>query len=216
MKKITLVRLLLYVDAVFSFAYLLPLKHNLIIEKSCTTLNGLGVPTMVPAEEQDEEQSTFSLGGIKRHIKEKARLIQTLTRRSDLAITSIETIKEYKEVVVEESDRIVVVRFHATWCKSCRASEPHFLKLVSKYSTQTVKFVQVPLTQETGYLQNALGVPSVPFAHIYYPGAGLVEEMKLSKPHMQQFDDILNTYVQGFCTLPNDPVIAQPVIGAFQ
>lgn len=48
------------------------------------------------------------------------------------------------------------------------------------------------------------GVPSVPFAHIYHPDAGLVEEMKISKPHFREFKDCLNSYAVGNCELPYD------------
>ena len=170
---------------------------------------------MVP-EEQDEEQSVSqslsnTARNLRQHIQEKARLIQSFTRRSELVIVSVDSIQAYKNVVVDETERIVVVRFHAKWCKSCQAAEPHFMKLASKYSMKGVKFVEVPLTHGTAYIQNALSVPSVPFAHIYYPGAGLVEELKLSKAHIPEFDAILNTYLQGFCDLESEGEI-----GAFQ
>jgi len=54
----------------------------------------------------------------------------------------------------------------------------------------------------------------VPFAHIYHPEAGLVEEMKISKPHFLHFKDGLNSYVVGSCELPDDG--ADDSIGEFQ
>jgi hypothetical protein len=50
----------------------------------------------------------------------------------------------------------------------------------------------------------ASGVPSVPFAHIYHPDAGLVEELKISKPYFRDFKDSLNSYVIGSCDLPTE------------
>jgi hypothetical protein len=46
---------------------------------------------------------------------------------------------------------------------------------------------------------SCLGVPSVPYVHIYHPDTGLVEEMKLSKHYFQDFRNKLQTYVQGYC-----------------
>ena len=71
-------------------------------------------------------------------------------------IEMVDNIHDYKKVVVDEKDRMVVVRFHAAWCKSCKASEPHFKRLAMQHSPR-VKFVHVPLTKETAYLQEGLG-----------------------------------------------------------
>ena len=94
------------------------------------------------------------------------------------------------------------MRFFANWCRSCKATKPHFQKLVRTFSEESVKFVEVPLTEDTAYLQQGLGVPSVPFAHIYHPEAGLVEEMKVSKPHFSEFSKKLKEYVVGSCDMP--------------
>jgi len=112
----------------------------------------------------------------------------------------VETLQEYKDVVVNEPDKIVVVRYFATWCKSCRASEPHFMKLVSKFSSD-VKFVEVPLTKETAFMLGGLGVPTVPFAHIYHPEVGPVEAMKASKKYSSELQKKILSYVTGSCDL---------------
>ena len=119
------------------------------------------------------------------------------------SVQLIDTIQDYKKFVVDEPERIVAVRFFAPWCKSCKASHPHFKKLVLRHSPN-VKFVEVPLTKETSYIHEGLGVPSVPFGHIYHPEAGLVEEMKINKRVIGKFADALDSYVNGSCDLPLD------------
>lgn len=136
-------------------------------------------------------------------------------------VISIDNIIDYKTVVVDEEESIVVVRFFASWCKSCRASEPFFRNIVSRYvgslpqrrnenfgvgdaHRRPVKFVQVQLTRKTAYLQEGLGVPSVPFVHVYHPEAGLVEERKFSKKYMAEFAEVLESYVVGSCDLSLD------------
>ena len=74
----------------------------------------------------------------------------------EILIQTVDNIHDYKTTVVDEKDKIVVVRFFANWCKSCKASEPYFKKLARMYHSE-VKFVQVPLTKETAYLQEGLG-----------------------------------------------------------
>jgi len=117
-------------------------------------------------------------------------------------IQLVDTLQEYKKEVVDEPSSIVVVRFFAPWCKSCKASMPLFKKMVLEHSNSNVKFVQVPLTKDTAYIHEGLGVPSIPFGHIYYPNVGLVEEKKINKKVFKEFRDALDSYVVGSCDLP--------------
>lgn len=57
------------------------------------------------------------------------------------------------------------------------------------------------LTKDTAYLQEGLGVPSVPYVHLYHPEGGLVEERKLSKGYYKEFGEVLDSYVTGSCDL---------------
>lgn len=117
-------------------------------------------------------------------------------------IQLVDTLQDYKKEVVDEPSSIVVVRFFAPWCKSCKASMPLFKKMVLEHSNSNVKFVQVPLTKDTAYIHEGLGVPSIPFGHIYYPNVGLVEEKKINKKVFKDFRDSLDSYVVGSCDLP--------------
>lgn len=155
-------------------------------------------------EEEDDQidnEWTITRGGFIPNIlkRRSSRQKEKQKRRSN--IQHVDNIHDYKEVVVEEREKIVVVRFVADWCRSCKAMKPVFNKLVTKMPSSEVKFVEVPLTKDTEYLLNGLGVPSVPFAHVYHPSVGLVEEMKISKPHFAEFSKKLNSYVVGTCNL---------------
>ena len=109
------------------------------------------------------------------------------------------TIQEYKAVVAEEQDQIVCVRFYAPWCKACKAVQQPFRKLCR--DNPSVKFVEVPLTKENAFLHEGLGIPSLPYGHIYHPQAGLVEERKinLKKKEFATFEQVLKTYMDGEC-----------------
>lgn len=120
-------------------------------------------------------------------------------------VITVMTMEDYKRVVVDEPDRLVVVRFHASWCKSCKASYPYFLRMVAKHGLSgKVLFVDAPLTKETAFLHEGLGVPTVPFGHVYHPAAGLVEERKLNKKVFRDFETAVDSYVRGSCDLPMD------------
>jgi thiol-disulfide isomerase/thioredoxin len=118
-------------------------------------------------------------------------------------ISEVATIEDYKKVVVEEPDLLVCVRFYAPWCRACKAVSSRFQRLANEYPT--VKFVECPLTKENAYLHQGLGVPSLPYAHIYHPTAGLVEERKINKNVFAEFKNkVLKSYLDGSCPIEYD------------
>lgn len=178
------------------------------------SLNAVADPPMpAPAEHQKEEEDINMQSGSDTAESEwtatEGGFIPKILRRNDknsqerqrTNIEHVETIQEYKTVVADEHDRIVVVRFFAPWCRACRAAAPLFRKMAGEFSPD-VKFVDLPLTKENAYLHEGLGVPSVPFAHIYHPGVGLVEELKMNKKDIPAVRKVLGDYVVGSCEVP--------------
>ena len=108
------------------------------------------------------------------------------------------SLAAYKKLVADEDERIVVVRFYAKWCRACKAVEPSFYRMAR--SMPDVKFVEVPVLEENANLHQGLGVPALPFAHIYSPTAGLVEELRMTKKEFKTFQQVVNTYRNGECT----------------
>lgn len=190
-------------------------------------LNAVADPPMpAPAEYQKEEGETNSQSGgeTSEWTKTEGGFIPKILRRKNKkslerrkpSVEHVETIQEYKTVVADEKDHIVVVRFFAPWCRACRAAAPLFLKMAGEFSPD-VKFVDLPLTKENAYLHEGLGVPSVPFAHIYHPDVGLVEEMKMNKKDLPAVQKVLGDYVVGSCEVPFfDLYDEDEAIGEFQ
>eukprot|EP00571_Detonula_confervacea_P014278 CAMPEP_0172300642 /NCGR_PEP_ID=MMETSP1058-20130122/2672_1 /TAXON_ID=83371 /ORGANISM="Detonula confervacea, Strain CCMP 353" /LENGTH=245 /DNA_ID=CAMNT_0013010465 /DNA_START=60 /DNA_END=797 /DNA_ORIENTATION=+ len=148
---------------------------------------------------EDQKEWKQVVGGfvpkfLKRDSDKKSRTVQM-----------VDTLEDYKRVVVDEQHQIVVVRFYAPWCKSCKAANPHFKKMASQHKT-SVKFVEVPLTKETAYIHEGLGVESIPYGHIYHPEVGLVEEKKINRKVFKDFRESLDSYVRGSCDLPMEDV----------
>jgi thiol-disulfide isomerase/thioredoxin len=127
-------------------------------------------------------------------------------------VLHIESVEDYKQEVIDSS-QITVVRFYSRYCKSCQASEPLFYKLARDFQENGVKFVEVPLTPQTNVLHEALGVPSLPWTHIYHPDAGLVEERKVSKKFIDEVRTCLRCYVYGECDLEDAPADCMEVYG---
>lgn len=116
----------------------------------------------------------------------------------------VNSLSEYKTVVADEKDRIVVVRFHASWCRACKAVAPAFYRQAKKYPH--VSFVEVPVTEETAEIHQGLDVPSVPFCHIYHPYGGLVEELRMSRKYFPFVERALKNYVDESCDLPDGDI----------
>jgi thiol-disulfide isomerase/thioredoxin len=118
-------------------------------------------------------------------------------------VIEVKTMQDYKVVVADEKERLVCVKFYAPWCRSCAAIKPLFKQLTHLHPS--VKYVEVPLTKENAFLHEGLGVPSLPYAHIYHPEAGLVEERKINKNMFGEFrDEILKSYIDGYCPIDWD------------
>ena len=137
--------------------------------QKATTLVAMGavagppnLPTEYQEEEREKRKKTFVNSDSTDWTPTKGGFFVNLTQRKagqnkqKRTVEAVDNIVDYKSVVVDERKKIVVVRFFASWCRSCKATEPVFNKLV-KQSPDDVKFVQVPLTKETAYLQEGLG-----------------------------------------------------------
>merc|ERR550539_1103541 len=48
-------------------------------------------------------------------------------------ITEVSTVDEFQQVVEQETERISVVRFYQTSCRSCKAATPAFDRIVQKH-----------------------------------------------------------------------------------
>lgn len=161
------------------------IRHGQAHALLSTPLNAIANPPISPGYAEEE--------------KTKAR-----PRHGRDVVKRIDNIEEYKVVVVDETEKISVVRFYANWCKTCKAAEPQFYKLAAEYNSHGVQFVEVPLTRRNAYLHEGLGVPTVPWVHIYHPEVGLCEERKLSKKHVQNVRRCLECYVFGCCNMDDE------------
>ena len=121
------------------------------------------------------------------------------TPKTHESLTMVKNLDEFKTEVVEEAEGLVAVWFMAPWCRACKAVAPAVLALAKRHPD--VKFVQVPVLEDNKVLHQGLGVPSVPFIHLYHPEGGLVEEQKLSRKTAQPFHKKLEDYDQESCSL---------------
>lgn len=112
-------------------------------------------------------------------------------------------MKAFNKLVTEEKDQLVVVRFYAPWCRACKAVSPSYFRFSKdlEESGKSVKFVDCPMTSVNTEIHKSLGINAIPFAHVYHPETGLAEERKLSRKNYSNFEKVVNSYVDGSCTL---------------
>lgn len=137
---------------------------------------------------------------------------RAVARRQPDYVQRIESLQDFKTIVADEPRKVVAVRFYASWCKvgeprlmfrqqgifsltilqACQAVEPHFYRMAKE--NPDIVFVDVPVTSTNAALHQGLGVPSLPYAHVYHPSKGLVEERKLTRKEIGEFKDMLLSY----------------------
>lgn len=76
--------------------------------------------------------------------------------------------------------------------QKCQSLRPVFLKMAT--SNPEMIFLDVPVTESNANLHKGLGIESVPFAHVYHPERGLVEETKLSRETFSDFTELVEKH----------------------
>ena len=91
------------------------------------------------------------------------------------------------------------ITFYNNKHQACKAIQPSYYRMASIYPH--IIFLEVPVTNENANLHQGLEVPSLPYGHIYYPNAGLVEELKISKKYFHNLVKMVRWYDSGECGL---------------
>jgi thiol-disulfide isomerase/thioredoxin len=127
-------------------------------------------------EEDGNDDKIKEIVERKKRLLSPSRVIRSTPIKN---IVSIETLDDFIDYMHNNRDehQVVVVRFFASWCKTCKRTEPSFYRLVRR--NPNIKFVNIPFTQHNSDLHETLNVSAVPYAHIYQ-SAKLIDEMKLN------------------------------------
>ena len=132
------------------------------------------------------------------------------------SIERLETPSDFKSVVMDEQDSLVVVRFSADTCPSCRSTSHLFRKWSRDNETPSndrklleVKVVEMPLNKATSaFMQDKLRVDQLPYCHLYHPQMGLVEEqLVMNKIDFRDFVDVVEKWAAGLVTADYDSCI---------
>lgn len=139
-------------------------------------------------------------------------------------LSSVQRMNEpsqFQAQVLDEKDALVVVRFFAEVCPSCRATGPLFRKWSRdieaddiKSSVQagmmlgsqqedalSIKILEMPLNGATSsFLKDELQVEKLPYCHVYHPEFGLVEEqLVMDRIEFEDFVNVVDCWSKGGC-----------------
>lgn len=131
-------------------------------------------------------------------------------------ITSLRTIEEYKQHVLDaSSNQLSIVRFSAPWCRVCRSTNVSWERLASRINKmaatptpnydgtvegEQIKFFSVHIDQneETIALKDSLQITQVPQGIVHQPKHGAFEEhIPLKREHVGLLKKRLEKYVEG-------------------
>lgn len=129
--------------------------------------------------------------------KPKSKVSRVKSTTAGEHVLKLETLEQLKNALNFNKDRVVVVRFFSHQCKSCAAVTPKLNRLARL--NPKARFIDIPITKDNPDVQKEMNIYAVPFGHIYYPTTGLVEEVKMSKTHWSDFEDIFYSYMNHAC-----------------
>ena len=107
---------------------------------------------------------------------------------------------ELDRAIQSETEKLVVVRFHAPYCKACQTVRVAFERIAS--SNPHIKFVDVLIKDRLDYPNH--DVPATPYAHIYHPKLGLVEHSPISRRQLSPFKNALKWWQDLEAALPEE------------
>jgi len=137
-------------------------------------------------------------------------------------LSSIERMDKpshFQAQVLEEKSSLVVVRFYAEVCPSCRATRSLFTKWSRDLETNEkqfplradasiqgsqqdplpIKILEMPLNKATStFIKDQLQVERLPYCHLYHPQFGMVkEQLVLNKMEFKQFANAADCWSKG-------------------
>ena len=84
-----------------------------------------------------------------------------LNRRGKPRVQSITSLPNYKSVLsaARKNDRIVVTKFFASWCRSCKSIQARYASLSGMYDEKEVIFCEVEMNEKSReWVINGLGI----------------------------------------------------------
>jgi thiol-disulfide isomerase/thioredoxin len=124
---------------------------------------GKGVPKDAPEAKKYREKLKEQAGG---DADDYVLLVDVLDGATGKKIPEVKGVIDGKPFKLsDQAGKVVVFRFHATWCGPCRAMKPQLDALAKKYDAKSFAVVEVDIDQNPGLLE-LWEVESVPRVYL--------------------------------------------------
>mmetsp|Transcript_7637 Transcript_7637/g.13475 ORF Transcript_7637/g.13475 Transcript_7637/m.13475 type:complete len:217 (-) Transcript_7637:449-1099(-) len=125
----------------------------------------------------------------------------------EVTVTPIRSIKEYEALELEEKDELIVIRFHAPWCKVCQTTnisyERYATKLSKSHSPIAFYSIQLDGTIDADELKlyflrsHGIDVRGVPMGILRHPKEGHFGTVKLHRKGLGSMKKMVESYLCG-------------------
>ncbi|XP_051284418.1 thioredoxin-like [Dicentrarchus labrax] len=96
-------------------------------------------------------------------------------------VREVENLAEFKAILKEAGDKLVVVDFTASWCGPCHRIGPVFVEQSSKPENKNVIFLKVDV-DEASDVSSSCQIRSMPTFHFYKNGVKVFEFSGADEP----------------------------------
>lgn len=124
-------------------------------------------------------------------------------------VTQLHSIQDYHKHVLDEPNRLCIIRFSAPWCKVCKSTNVAWERMASKIAkegtnnnnanTKPIKFLSVNLDgrdESTSALKDMLQINRVPQGIIHHPTRGVFgQRVDLNRSNLSTLKKRLEAYV---------------------
>eukprot|EP00904_Undaria_pinnatifida_P001857 jgi/Undpi1/11672/HiC_scaffold_36.g13967.m1 len=150
------------------------LAPSLAAARSTSHWSGRGVPMTAQLSVVLDSPSLPALPRGKRVVRRKPARVAAPVVEVDITNAPVQRIRsnaDYLEALRGNERSLVVIKFFAPWCRSCKAMDVKYRKLAAQ--NQNVKFFEIDVN-ESPELKKALGVRSVPTVKLHAGSLGQV------------------------------------------
>lgn len=119
-------------------------------------------------------------------------------RRAPANMRHVETTQELVDEMEAAGDRLVVVEFFGTWCRSCRAMHTKMCKVASEFPH--VVFLQVEFDRHK-QLCKQLHIRQLPFFHFYRGADGRLDSFAATLTSITKMKAALSLHSTDRCSL---------------
>jgi len=113
---------------------------------------------------------------VEENVEEKDILEAPVPTQDKNGIYNLSTKEDHLALLATHPGKIIIIKAHAPWCRTCKRLEPKFIQLSKdpKYATLPLLFAQISVQHNQAYLKS-LGTVALPSVLINVGTEGLVE-----------------------------------------